>query len=189
MINHDASVRDQKGAALLVALILLLIATIAGVASIRGTSVQERMSANMYDRSIAFQSAEAALRAAEEAIRADTDAGENCFARDSDMEECNPLPPQTFTGTSYGWVSVATTFKRNSVLINDMVPEYFIQRIATVGGADELGLENSANCDNYGGCDQISPTAVVYRITGRSGIPSDDGGAFVALQITLKQNL
>ncbi|WP_241520972.1 pilus assembly PilX family protein, partial [Steroidobacter cummioxidans] len=45
-----------------VALVLLLVATVIGLASVRGTNLQERMSANMYDRSLAFQRAESALK-------------------------------------------------------------------------------------------------------------------------------
>ncbi len=55
----------QRGAALAVSLILLVVITIIGLASIRGTNMQERMSANMYDRNLAFQAAETGLRTAE----------------------------------------------------------------------------------------------------------------------------
>ena len=50
--------RQQRGVALAVALVLLLIATLLGLAGIRSTTMQERMSANMYDRSLAFQRAD-----------------------------------------------------------------------------------------------------------------------------------
>lgn len=59
----------QRGVALVVVLILLLIMTLLGLASLRGTLLEERMSANLYDRSLSFQAAEAAMREAE--IRAD----------------------------------------------------------------------------------------------------------------------
>lgn len=58
--------RRQRGAALAIVLILLLIMTLLALASLRGTLMGERMSANMFDRSIAFQAAEAALREGEE---------------------------------------------------------------------------------------------------------------------------
>ena len=60
----------ERGVALVVALVLMVVATLIGLAGIRGTSLQERMSANLYDRSLAFQRAEAALRDAERAITA-----------------------------------------------------------------------------------------------------------------------
>lgn len=57
--------RTQQGAALIVVLILLLMMTLLGLASLRGTIMEERMASNMYDRSIGFQAAEAALREVE----------------------------------------------------------------------------------------------------------------------------
>jgi type IV pilus assembly protein PilX len=57
--------RRQEGAALVIVLILLLVMTWMGVSSMRGTTMGERMSAGVYDRSIAFQAAEAALREGE----------------------------------------------------------------------------------------------------------------------------
>jgi len=57
--------RSQRGAALAVSLILLVIITILGLASIRNASMQEKMTANFYDRSLAYQSAETGLRVVE----------------------------------------------------------------------------------------------------------------------------
>lgn len=57
--------KRQHGVALVVVLILLLVMTLLGLASMRGTVLEERMSGNMYDRGLAFQAAEAALREAE----------------------------------------------------------------------------------------------------------------------------
>ena len=55
----------QRGVSLVVVLILLLIMTLLGLAVLRSTLLEERMSANLYDRSLGFQSAEAVLREAE----------------------------------------------------------------------------------------------------------------------------
>lgn len=57
---------SQRGVALAVVLILLLIMTLLGLAAMRGTLMQERMGASQTDRSLSFQSAEAALRQGEE---------------------------------------------------------------------------------------------------------------------------
>lgn len=56
---------NQRGVALVVVLILLLVMTLLGLASLRGTVMEERMSAGIYDRGLGFQAAEAALREAE----------------------------------------------------------------------------------------------------------------------------
>lgn len=57
--------RAQRGVALIVVLLLLLVVTLLGLASMRGTLLQERMAANVRARGQAFQAAEAALREAE----------------------------------------------------------------------------------------------------------------------------
>jgi len=55
----------EAGAVLIIGLIMMLLLTIIGLASIRGSDLQERMAGNMRDRNLAFQSAEAGLRAGE----------------------------------------------------------------------------------------------------------------------------
>lgn len=58
----------QRGAALVVALIMLLLLTIIGLTSIRGTSLQENMASNLRESSLSLQAAEAALRKGEELV-------------------------------------------------------------------------------------------------------------------------
>ncbi len=55
----------QQGFTLIVSLILLALVSMVAVASMRGVSLELRMSAASQDRNLAYQSAEAALRAAE----------------------------------------------------------------------------------------------------------------------------
>ncbi|WP_417316032.1 pilus assembly PilX family protein, partial [Cycloclasticus pugetii] len=173
-------------AALLVALIMLLISTLIGLASIRGTTLNEKMSSNMYDRSLSYQAAESALRAAEAAVQANQLLGVDCTDID---EDCPPTPANTFSTTdSAGWTTVGDTYLVNDTLL-DSAPQYYIEKMGEVGGTDELDLGSSANCANYAGCDQTPPTAAQFRITARSGVPSNDGRSIVALQITIKQNL
>ncbi len=55
----------QQGVVLITGLILLVLLTIIGVTASRSTLLEERMAGNMKDQNVAFQSAEAALRVAE----------------------------------------------------------------------------------------------------------------------------
>lgn len=71
-VRHFPSVSRQRGATLLIALVLLVVMTLLGLSSIRSTSMQERMGANLYDRSLAFQAVESALREAEATITINT---------------------------------------------------------------------------------------------------------------------
>ncbi|MEE2002611.1 PilX N-terminal domain-containing pilus assembly protein [Alkalimonas sp. MEB108] len=59
-------IKSQQGMALIVSLLLLLAITIIVLAASRGTGQQERMSANLYDRELAFQATESAIRIAEQ---------------------------------------------------------------------------------------------------------------------------
>ncbi|MCC8361856.1 pilus assembly protein [Lysobacter sp. A6] len=58
--------RHQHGIALVVVLILLLVMSLLAVFSLRSTLMEERMAANMMDRSLSFQAAEAGLREGEQ---------------------------------------------------------------------------------------------------------------------------
>ncbi|MEH6688553.1 MAG: PilX N-terminal domain-containing pilus assembly protein [Halopseudomonas sabulinigri] len=65
----NGSERRQRGAALLVSLVFLLLMSLAAVAGVRSATSQERMVANLQQRSLGFQSAEAGLRWLEQQIR------------------------------------------------------------------------------------------------------------------------
>jgi len=60
----------QRGVALFVSLVFLVILTLLGVAAFQSATLQEKMSGNLRDQSIAFQSAEAALRDGESVVAA-----------------------------------------------------------------------------------------------------------------------
>lgn len=63
--THSRSPAAQSGIALLVALVMLLIITLIGMAAARTQTLEVRMAANLQDRNVAVQSGEAALRLAE----------------------------------------------------------------------------------------------------------------------------
>lgn len=60
--------RHQQGVSLLVVLILLVVMSVLGIAVLRSSAMQERMSANMVDRNEAMQAAETGLQAAHQAV-------------------------------------------------------------------------------------------------------------------------
>jgi len=64
-MNPTAFPSRQRGVTLIVALILLAIMSLMAVTTLRATVMQERMSANTFDRDLAFQAAEAGLRMGE----------------------------------------------------------------------------------------------------------------------------
>src|SRR5690349_5661569 len=166
----------QRGVALVVALVLLVIATLLGLASIRGANLQERMSANMYDRSLAFQRAESALRAAETAIINNSQIsilrGVDCSSAATNA--CPTIPADAFTGSGTGngtnWVAVDTAHAVNSTKTVG-TPQYLIQFMGAGSADSSLGLESNADFGNYG--NSYPPGNVAYyRITARSSAPT-----------------
>jgi type IV pilus assembly protein PilX len=63
-VNH----RKQKGAVLVIGLLLLLVLTIIGVTAMQMSRMQERMAGNTRDLNLAFQASEAALRDGENMV-------------------------------------------------------------------------------------------------------------------------
>lgn len=77
---HDPRAR-QRGNTLLVVLVLLLVMTLLALASLRIGNLEERMTANLFDRGLAFQATEAALREGEALARSSSTppaAGSDC---------------------------------------------------------------------------------------------------------------
>ena len=60
----------EEGAAMVIALVMLLVLTLLATASARMTLLEERMTGNTQDRNVAFQAAEAGLRAGEATVQA-----------------------------------------------------------------------------------------------------------------------
>lgn len=181
----------QRGVTLIVVLLLLLVMTLLGLASLRGTLMEERMSAATYDRGMAFQQAETALREAEQRIAAAGAAGQTP-GRPCTVTTCPVIPPNTYTGNVAGCAANAPNCWINatgSALANvSGTPQYYIEFMAqaTTGGADQLGFETSANALQYGGAGGV-PLSRYFRITARSSDPSVTGGrALVVLQSTVE---
>lgn len=178
--------RHQRGIALIVALILLVVATLTGMAGIRGTTLQEKMSGNLYDRSLAMQAAEAALRAAEALIAADPDNVPGSV--DCRTVTCPAVPPNTFTPDSTNWQTVASAFAMNAALM-DSTPQFLIQRLGDVTALSETELERSANELREDGGNPLPPRPV-FRVTARSGIPTvtnDRAVVFLSARVTTTQ--
>lgn len=94
--RHGYLPKRQSGAVLLVALIMLLVLTLLGVASIDSSGMQTRMANNQRDRIIAMQAAEAGLLAAENYL-------ENMHFSSENIGGCSPTSQDCFEATcEYG---------------------------------------------------------------------------------------
>jgi len=83
MTSNFSIPQAERGAVLIVALIMLLLLTVIGLSSMRGTSLQENMAGNMRDSNLALQASEAALRKGEEKVTAHFIAGTLSSLKDS----------------------------------------------------------------------------------------------------------
>jgi type IV pilus assembly protein PilX len=166
-------------------MILLLVATLIGLAASRGTVLQERMSSNSYDRSLAFQRSESALRAAEAAITTDPSivalGGIDCS-----VAACTIVPANAFNGTSANWVDVPASFDVNNALTPG-VPQY---HIALMGIGPDAGGGMDENAAANEGIEPPLSNVGFYRVTARSANPATLGGrSIVVLQTTVKRPL
>ena len=161
----------QRGAVLIISMIILLLLTILGVTSMQSTNLEERMAGNMRDQNLAFEAAEAALRDAEEFL--DTVATTGAF----DTDGSDGLYDDTIqeVWNTIDWTGAATG--TNGYIQADNIgtgqglgtaPKYVIQHIVSVGEeADQTNL------DNYGQGTGAGKTGL-FRVTARGTGGSDN---------------
>ncbi len=165
--------RHQSGVSLVIVLVLLVAMSILGIAVLRSSAMQERMSANQRDRSLAFQAAEAGLRYAQDQVLA---AGSWDTVVPTDNTHCGNGPTQLGicpTGVSPAddaWKTVPAADFNPGLAV---APQYWIEYLGQGPG-------------RKGSCDQLPPTldcySPMYRITTRSRA---EGRADVVLQSTV----
>lgn len=187
--RYSASSRGQRGVALVVALLLLIVITLVGLAAVRGTIMQQRMASNQFDRQIAFQGAEAAMRAAQARVGSyPNDIARNCqaggvYCQGNPFDDPNLDQSKIVTVTSG---SGAGLFTKSSLAVGQ--PQYVIENMGNwYDPSTSTGYGQSANAHNYG-AQGTSTTSVYYRVTARSGDPATVGErAVVVLQSMIKQ--
>lgn len=145
----------QAGASLIVVMILLLIMTLRGLAVLRGTLLEERISANLLDRSVGFQAAESALREGE-ALAATSPVAP---ASGCDASSVCSLPDASATDR---WLNASFGGWRNSTA-----------NLGTLGGTPQYFIEFMGLAPTWPGCDRKMPIDDLclsprYRITARS---------------------
>lgn len=169
---------QQRGIALAVALILLILITLIGLVAIRGTTTQQRMTANFYDRELAFQNAEAGLRAGQVLLAAGITADDYrpCDGSSGTPCEANPFTDANLDTAKVKTVTLGTDTAAGQYTPGDNAqgqPQFVIDLMCTTcTTATDPGLCQSANCQSYG--TQSGESSVwYYRITARSGNPDD----------------
>jgi len=173
-MKQPAWIRDEKGAVLITSLILLVLLTLLGIASMQSTTLEERMAGNLEQEDLAFQAAEAGLRDAE-----------------SWLDDTSTLP--SFTGTNglyqpadaddtpnwkaVDWTSDTEVRSYQGTDLDDDVADnirYIIEdmgEVSTDSGSDSVKLAPKSE-----------DTQEAYRISSR-GVSSNGRGE-VILQTT-----
>lgn len=193
-MRRQPRARRQGGYTLVMVLLLLLVMTLLGLASLRGILLEERMSSMTVDRGLAFQAAETALREAEAAVATagatNANIGFDCSAVGV---ICPVTPSNTFSGnvascvanTQNCWLNASGSTLGTAA----GSPQYYIEFMDDVNTAKagQLGTETSANASQYGGAGGV-PLSRFYRITARSNDPSAaPDRAVVVLQSTVER--
>ncbi|MDQ1092750.1 type IV pilus assembly protein PilX [Xanthomonas sacchari] len=162
-------VARQAGVSLIVVLLLLLVMTLLGLAVVRGTLMQERMSGNLLDRSVNFQAAESALREGEALAAAQTvvPTGNGCSAGVCGRPQATQTERWRDPGFT-GWINASAASRSASASTTSFYIEYM--------GSSEAWFECNSD-EKYTG--QQICVRPMYRVVARSQAP---GRASVILQ-------
>jgi type IV pilus assembly protein PilX len=169
--------RQRGGVALQVTLVLLVIGMVVGAALARGTFIQTKVASNFYDRQIAFQSAQAALRLGENAAQAGS-GGLGAF-RDCTATAPPCLPNPFADPDAAAQIVTVADADFNPGPLAAGQPQYVVEYLGNFPtAASDFSVKSIGS--GYGAHGARS-RADFYRITGRSSAPGDDR-ASVTLQ-------
>lgn len=139
--------RAQKGAVLIVGLIVVLLMSIIGLAAIRGSGLQEAMAGNMRDRNLAFQAAESGLSAGEANIALTVPVAPICDGtlRNSikcwfDLSSTPSTSVDLLTDSAFSAKGILTTLGLTYVKSQ---PTYVQEELATFSPNDGSALDES----------------------------------------------
>lgn len=189
-IQERFPARSQQGVALAVALILLIVVTLVGLAGVRGTSLQEKMAGNAFDRETAFQAAEAALAVGLERVVSDLSAIESRIAANAELDcstrTCEDNPALEVDAGAWFPVVSGTGLYGFEARDSASTPQFVVQYMGEFESTSEQTTQLSG-CASYGGCG-VGPKSRKFRVTARSRASDETSVAqrsVVILQATL----
>ncbi|KAB0483435.1 type IV pilus assembly protein PilX [Pseudomonas reinekei] len=140
--------RGQRGMALLVSLVFLLLLTLIGLSSMQNATLQEKMAGSVSLRNQSFQSAEAALRVGESAVQLDSYALAVCngTSQCAPPAESSTVKAAGFNSTSgvtwiasgngfYGVQNIGTTLTAVNVPSNTSATLYRVTAVGIAGSS------------------------------------------------------
>jgi len=177
-VKMNQGVGQQRGAVLIVALIMLLLLTLVGVAGIRDTQLQEKMAGGTEDRALAFQAAESALRAGESEISPTTGAytglctAGTCFKNYTGLaaptRTCSGSPcSETAYWAQYTWTGTnAQAYSGTGLTEVKSQPRYVVEQLpqnySPITGTTNGGTATAT------GVQTVTDFLITARATGRT---------------------
>ncbi len=168
-LHSTSSVSRQRGAVLVVSLVILLIVTMIAVSSMQGTVLEEKMAGNSLDRNLAFQTAESSVREAEMFIESvvslgNFNGGGGLYGRtDAEPDFYNPAT----------WSDAALHVVADGNYGAYLKPKYFIKHYTTV-----VGTEGAMNLSGYGD-NKGTGDVTIFKITARATGGSADSAEVI----------
>lgn len=161
-MRGSASGDGQRGIALFLSLVILMLLTIAGVAAVQTTQLQARMARNAHDNLIALQAAERALREGERFLMTSspdasryTAAGADGLWRPADFGAVPVWRAERV------WVDGGSGSRRAAPVAGaSAAPQYLIEWLTTLAGPDNPHLLEQSTVASV-------PRTAIFRITAR----------------------
>ena len=172
----------QKGIALFVSLVLLLVLTIVGVSSVQSTSLEERMARNAHDSVLAFEAAEIALRQGEIYLLNNApDADDFSDGGSGGLFTAAPFGVRARWENPNVWAGGTSVEVPVSVDNVDSQPRYLIEFLATI--------DQTANQYEVGlGYPVLNETINIFRVTARGVGGSDTAQVLLQSSFGLVSN-
>ncbi len=156
--------RRERGAVLVVGLVMVLLISIIGLSAIRGSNLQEAIAGNMRERNLAFQAAESALRLGEGAI-ADTKKRPLINNKNGLYNDTYKTPVSSIlTFASADWISAEkVTIAALDLAYVKRPPSYVVEQLDPDLGAGAAMEGSGIDTDAMLITGDITP----YRVTSR----------------------
>lgn len=140
----------QYGAVLVISLILLLVLSLLGLGAMRGALVSERIAGNLRDQQLALQAAEAALRAGENWLTAQTAPPGACLALGGGclVYEQSVLPSDLSRQTPAWWAANAVKYGPELAGIAT-APRYVVSQEIFLRDSYNIGHEDAKGRNIY----------------------------------------
>jgi len=150
-------VQTERGVALIMGLILLVVVTLLGLSNLQTVTFEEKMTGATYDRQIALQAAEAALREAEQYVENNkptpsyADADGTCPSGAINNCTSGICPPPDKDCPSRWLPAAGFTQWQNASALPALAgtPQYFIEYLGNTFPCSDGGASDPKNCKRY----------------------------------------